>query len=526
MPTRTDKVKGILSVLVMLAVGAGIFWGVDWYLKLPILPAKGGSVTEGIVGQPHLLNPLYADSNPVDQELVPLIYRGLVRFDSHNQAVGDLAKSWQIKEEGKVYEVELKRGQKWHDGEIVTARDVVFTYQITQNENYDGPEKTTFQEVEIKSNDPYHLQFTLQEPFSPFLENLSLGILPEHHWSKVKLNDLRNHPLNLKPIGSGEAVYSGIKFNSKIDNWIDWLDFKLPQGYLNKIRFKFYPSYTDLNTAVKLGEIDSTTFPSQNELNRFEKWPNFLRTTKTIWGRNLVIIYNTRNPKYDDKNTRETLSFFIEPHRQGIDQNKLPAALRSVGTTSPIPRKSWAYQKPASFLKQETSLPSAIYLKTLHDDTFLEIADWIKNQWEQEGDINVTVEPLTQIDLDYTLEKRDFEVLLLVLETGRDPDQYIYWHSTQSDYPQLNISGISHPRIDKALEKGRTSIKQEQRIEAYRDFQKYFNQAVPAVFLNHSELYYLTRTKINGLNLRNLWTPADRFENITDWYLREKRPLF
>ncbi|OQX51403.1 hypothetical protein B5M47_00940 [candidate division CPR3 bacterium 4484_211] len=498
----------ILGIMAMAAISF-------WYFHLPKVPAGGGRVVEGIIGQPRLLNPLYADQNRIDRELSHLVFRGLIKYNARNQPVGDLAKNWEVKEGGKVYVVALKPNQYWSDGHPVTADDVVFTYQLTQNTAYDGPEKKTFEEVTIDKIDQNHIQFTLKTAFAPFIENLCTGILPAHLWQQIPLDKLKTHPLNLRPVGSGPAKFKAIKFSAKIENWVDWIEFSLPDGYLNSIRFKFYPATSDAITAFKLGEIMSLNLPTYEDFNKLESWPNAIRLIKPTWGRSLVIIFNLRDEKLKDKKVRETLAAGLKLETPGVH------------SSSPIPQISWAHAQQAKDyqVQKNISLPKKINLKTPYESTYLNTAKTIKNQWKDLG-IETVVEPLDQAGIEEIIEKHDFETFLIAQEHGHDPDPYIYWHSSQKESPLMNLSGISHPRIDKALEEGRIKLDLEERKKAYATFQKYFYAEVPAVFLEHLNLYYIASTKIKGLNIRKLWLPQDRFENINEWYLKEKRPLF
>src|SRR5690606_17059223 len=69
----------VVGCIILLA-GAGLGW---WLWQGRYQPASGGVLEEGIVGSPQYLNPLYSSLNPVDTELTPLIFRGLLTYDSN-----------------------------------------------------------------------------------------------------------------------------------------------------------------------------------------------------------------------------------------------------------------------------------------------------------------------------------------------------------------------------------------------------------------------------------------------------------
>ena len=86
-----------------------------------------------------------------------------------------------------------------------------------------------------------------------------------------------------------------------------------------------------------------------------------------------------------------------------------------------------------------------------------------------------------------------FQVLLAAQELPPDPDQYPFWHSTQT---QTNVTGYdTNVKIDKLLEDGRQELDQEQRKKIYADFQRRLVEDVPAVFLYYPQTYTVRRGK-------------------------------
>src|SRR3989338_9086245 len=105
--------------------GALILWQVnDFYLVE--VPTRGGTLTEGVVGNPRFINPVLALSE-ADKNLTSLIYSGLVRLTPEGEVVNDLAENISISENKLVYTVTLGEKARFHDGEPITADDVVFT---------------------------------------------------------------------------------------------------------------------------------------------------------------------------------------------------------------------------------------------------------------------------------------------------------------------------------------------------------------------------------------------------------------
>ena len=71
---RREKIT--LLIFFVLAFGSLIFLITNFYIQnTKVVPAIGGSYTEGIVGQPRFINPIYGETNDIDRSLVDLIFR-------------------------------------------------------------------------------------------------------------------------------------------------------------------------------------------------------------------------------------------------------------------------------------------------------------------------------------------------------------------------------------------------------------------------------------------------------------------
>jgi len=147
-------------------------------------PTTGGVYTEALIGQFKRLNPLLDQSNQADRDVDRLIFSGLIKFDSRGLPVPDLADSWNVSGDGKIYNVTLKKDLKWHDGKPLTAGDVVFTVGLmSKGGDYIPADLKTFWEaIKVVALDDTHLQFVLPEAYSPFLDYMGLAYCLNISW--------------------------------------------------------------------------------------------------------------------------------------------------------------------------------------------------------------------------------------------------------------------------------------------------------------------------------------------------------
>ena len=150
--TRNEKI--LISLLLIAFLSSSLFLLAYFILKNTIVaPANGGTYHEGLIKQPHLINPLYISSNDTDRDLVNLIFSSLIRYDPQGEIVGDLAEKWGAQENNKVFVFELNQSARWHDGQKVTADDVIFTVETVQNPEYKSPLRPNWQGVDSEKID-------------------------------------------------------------------------------------------------------------------------------------------------------------------------------------------------------------------------------------------------------------------------------------------------------------------------------------------------------------------------------------
>ncbi|ETT83072.1 ABC transporter substrate-binding protein [Viridibacillus sp. FSL R5-0477] len=122
----------------------------------------------------------------------PLFQSTLLKRDDKLNVVNDLATSYKVSEDGKVWTVKMREDVKFSDGEPLTSADVVFTFETAIN---NGSVVDLNGMVKVEAVDDYTVEFTLKEPQSTFANSLvATGIVPKHAYGKDYAEN---------PIGSG-----------------------------------------------------------------------------------------------------------------------------------------------------------------------------------------------------------------------------------------------------------------------------------------------------------------------------------
>lgn len=453
------------------------------------LPQK--TYIEGVVGQSVNINPLEVSSNEVDCDLESLIFNGLTKYNKNGELVSDLAERWEISEDGKQYTFFLRKDVFFHDGQKLTADDVIYT----------ASQSRELKNLAIDRMDEYTVRFNLKDPFAPFLSVMTLGIVPQH------LGDKMNP---LKPIGTGPYKITKVVKDGLIKEI--WLQAVFKDQPVSRLVFRFYPNKEDVFTAAKLGEIDG--YGDQYA----KSWEGFKTYENPLSGRYYGLFFNFDVEKIRDQNLRKELARTVP--KETIASDVFGGKAKPID--SPI-ENSWAtnsdLERPIYNPHPEESYDLELELTVPDSKEHLKTAALIRENWEKLGvRLNFKKVPLVDIP-EQVIKPRNFEVLLLGQEVGVDPDRYSLWHSTQTNYPGLNFTGYEAVRADKSLEEGRKEFDREERKKHYHIFQNVFMNDVPAIFLYQPTYTYAIKYKFsdefNKTGLSNIYVPSDRLRWLT-----------
>ncbi len=307
--TKKEKVL-FLSFLVLASVSF-VFLSVNLYLKhTKIVPAFGGTYTEGVVGRPRFINPIFATSD-VDRDLVQLIFSGLLKYDEEGKIVSDLAREYKV-EEGKFFKFKLKEAF-WHDGEKVTADDVIFTIEAIQDPEVKSPFLVNWLGVKVQKISEDEVVFQLKDPYPRFIENATLKILPSHIFKEIPKEELPLTYYNFTPIGSGPFKVKSLEQDKS--GAIKSLKLVANENYfwkkpnISEINFKFFDpeKKEDLIKAGKKGEIEGLTLISPKDLESFKK--TFKKYSLSL-PRYFALFFNPKNSKFlESKEVRQALNY-------------------------------------------------------------------------------------------------------------------------------------------------------------------------------------------------------------------------
>lgn len=637
--SRNEKI--IASLFALCVLGSTIFFTYNLYNKHTVLvPAKGGSIREGIMGSPHFINPVFSDASDADRDLVQLIFSGLFTYDAKGAIAPDLAKSYTISGDGKTIDVILKDRLFWSDGSPLTANDVVFTISTIQDPKYKSPIRANWVGVDVQKISDSALRFQLQQPYAPFLERLTLKIIPMHIWENISPENFALSVYNIQPIGSGtwriKKIMREKSGSIKEIQLIPNAFYAGKKPFIQSFTFAIYENEERLLSALRSNEIQSFSpenpkyLPKESDplfsayrlylpryfalfFNIASEIPNdpikqkdirqalagALDTTelvKKLFGVNgktvsspfLPNLFGFASPDaIIQKSANDSAALFLKQGytnqngklvktiaNGGLQQDlaegstnisdvkKLQtclardASVYPEGTISGIFGKSTKtaviqfqekYAKEIltpnnlssgtgkvglatrqklnaiCFSNASNTIPLTITLNTIDQYPLTDVANEIKNQWENVGvTTEIRTQNSTELERD-TIKPRNFQVLLFGEVLGTIPDPFPFWYSSQKKDPGLNLSSYENKKLDALLEQARKEFDSAKRTGLYQQMQAIVLSDVPAIALYDTPYLYVTSSKIKGIETGLIADPSQRFSNITNWYIKTKR---
>ena len=491
-----------------------------------------------MAGTAGFLNPLFADEDNA-RDIDGLIYQGLTQIGPDQQPRPLLASRVDVSPNRLTYRVHLRAGVRWADGVAFSADDVMFTFGVLQDPGYSLPQAAVWKGVDVKKAAEDEVDFTLRAPSAGFLTSLRIGILPQHLFSGEVARIPASPFSGAKAIGTGPYRVESITPDRSVVT-LRPNTYASPAPHLDRVVFRGYSTLEAAVAAVAAGDADAVGgLPTPAESETLARAPVALHDVRTFSFAAVFLDLTPSRPYLSNPAVRRALG-------QAIDRKRLVRQVLQ-GHADPqntsLPPSTWAFSPeaaarypydPAAAEKalEEAgwTVPAQGLTRTQHGRDFIvdlvaadgypyrEVALELRRQLAMVGvSVHLNVVPAGMLVTRY-LGARSFQMALVNLDNGPDPDQFAFWHSSESAYP-LNFSrSPGQGLIDKDLEDGRAAGDLKARTAAYADLQALLAEAAPAIFLYEPHYEYAVNRRIGGVHLNGVIDPVDRFQYITDWF--------
>lgn len=546
MLTKIKKIFSALSrsertvvfvALIVFVISALILGNILLDKITRVVPAYGGTYTEGAVAQPSFVNPVIASSD-IDKSLVRMVF----------SKIEDIAEKIEPEEAGRVWKVRLKEGILWHDGEKLTSDDVLFTVQKIQDADSRSPLLKSWEGILVRRISERELQFNLGVPYAFFETNLkNLYILPKHLFENIPVANWRISELNLKPIGSGPYRFESNQIKS--EGFITAYNLKANADahdltpFITNFTFQFFSTKEELLNAFNAGRIDGMAGIDTEARKGILRPYNLVEFSLPSYY--AVFLNSNQNIALKETAVRKALSFAVNktelvgrifeneadvvngpippasPYYADITSNAASAdqavqILEDAGwTIGESGTREKKIKQSQVRLELTLSYPDVPFLKTT--------AEALASGWKGIGaDIHLNEIPLEQI-VNETIKNRDYQMILFGNALNASTDLSPFWHSSERFHPGLNLSLYSNKDVDRLLEEIRQGVDGEKQRDAFAKLQTLIADDYPAIFLYSPHYLYAASRDLKGISGGLIGEPADRFLDAHNWHLKVKR---
>jgi len=455
-------------------------------------------------------------TDAASERLSQLLFCSLLKRSSSYDIEPDLALSWEIPNP-TTYIFHLRTDARFHNGQPVTARDVVFTFRSVLNGTLQTPKAGTYRLVQsVEAPDDHTVIFKLKEPFAPFLWNLTrgaMGIVPNGSPA-----DFAQHP-----IGSGAFKFVRFVPDSEIvlsrnDDYFG----KKP--LVSEVQFKIIPEAIVRALELRKGSVDvalSVLTPDMVDALRGNRDLEVIQAAGTNYQ---YVAFNLKDPLFSDLRVRKAIAYSID--RESIvkylwrGQAKLASGI--------IPPNNWSYaadvetypydpQKARDLLKASGQEHLSFTYRTATDDTGRLMATVLQQQLRNVGiDMHIRSNEFATFYSDVI--NGNFQMYSLRWIGGNnDPDILNYvFHSMMFPPNGANRGRYSNATVDRLIDFAHGEIDTEKRRHAYQEIQRIVADDLPYVSLFYVDNVAVYNKRIAGMKLY----PAGEYEFLTDVSIR------
>lgn len=476
-------------------------------------PRRGGVLKVGVNSDFNSFAPPTGQFDANGLMYAATVFDALMFIDANGDAQPYLCKSMTPNADSTVFTMTLRPGVVFHDGTPLTSAEVVNAIQAVQHAVLTGPALLNLDTV--SAQDAMTVVFKTRTPWPAFPLYLTgqLGYIA----SPKTLSDPKG---GLHPIGTGPFVFDewvpGSHFHAKANPhyWRKGLP------YVDRVEYNTIPDVIGLEQSLLAGTIDVMTSGDSINLHdlRGRSSVQYVTDSDSLLGEpNMgMTMCNTEAAPVNDLRVRQALAYgfdidlYQKVHNFGLYPTAyglFPGNPDYARTNAMYPRYDQARAKSLvqAYEKDKGSLK--IEYSTTNDPRSAETAQFLQQQYKAIG-ISITIKTVEQVQLITDALLGQYQTTAWAQFAAPTPDSNYVWWSIPTSAPigqsSLNFARNRDPLVQAALEKGRTSLNKQDRIDAYNTVNERFAKDLPYLFGYKIVTACFTRKNVqnfNGLNL-------------------------
>jgi len=497
-------------------------------------PQRGGELITVLPAMPKHLN-LAIQSGIVIALPGVQLYASPLRFDDKWNPQPYLAEKWEMSPDGLSLTLHLVKGATFHDGKPITSKDVAFSI-MTIKKNH--PFQSMFAPVErVETPDPNTAILRLSKPHAALLTVLSPAlcpIIPSHIFDDGQ--DIKTHPANNKPIGSGPFKLKEYLPGKKLV--LERYDAFFIKGrpYLDKITFLAGMDSDEVAISLESGKINLVDFmPETHTLEQSARQPHLLISKHgyEAIGPVMWLAFNLKKKPLNDLRVRHALAY-------ATNREFIAATLykgKSGVETGPISNGNPFYTKgvelypynidKANQLLDEAGYPrdqtgkrftlTFDYTYSLYEN-FRQLADYLHQEWMR----NIGVETQIRhakgvIEWADRVSNGDFDITIDSVFNYSDPVVGVHRTYLSSNIRNgviwSNTQGYESPEADALMEQASTTLDFAARKGLYVKLQQLLVHDLPVFWISNNSYATIYHKDLMNVN-QSVWGPFSPFDEM------------
>jgi peptide/nickel transport system substrate-binding protein len=501
--------------------------------EAPGEPVQGGVVVVGLQAEPTTLDS-HQTSDYNSSRAAYGLYDSLLRFKEESTEVEPgLAESWEISEDGLVYTLNLRQGIMFHDGTPFNAEAAKFN--IDRQIDPDHPAHATgeFPYAEftwgtvesVEAVDEYTLQFTLKEPFAPFLNHLAMH--PAAMLSPAAIEtfgaDISNNPVGTGPF--------------KFVSWTPGVEIVLERNpdywrgapHLDQVIYRPIIEDQSRLTELEAGGINFMVNIPPDDLSRLREDPNFTVIEQpgmhTWW-----VAFNQSKEPFNNTLVRQAMNHAV--NKQAIVENLLQGT--GVAAINPLPPVVWSYTDEVQQYDYNPERAKELLAEAGYPDGFT-CSFWVPESgsgMQQPVAMGTAIQAdLKAVGIDCEIqtfewgtyldkvivppEQAEYDLFQMSwIGDNGDPDNHLYILLSGEQWPPngYNMGFYKNDELDAVLQEARTTLDRDARTELYQQAQQLIAEDPPWIIVDHETQIVVMDKSIKNFKLHP--TGPFRFENV------------
>jgi len=489
-------------------------------------PKDGGNLIIGVGADPVILNPNYAGdrvSLTIDQSL----YAPLFQVNNGKKTYY-LADSLTASADSMTYTLKLKSGLTWHDGQPLTADDVVFTINSIldekQNSMFRGNLIIGGKPIEVKKVDDVTVEFAMPQAAPAFEATLvQLTPIPKHIFENEA--NIEKSPKNNTPVGSGPFKFKEYKTGEyvtleRFDNYFGG------KPHLDTVTYRIAKDTNAANLALQNGELN-INYVSPQDAPTIQGSGSFDLIPYSE-GRLSYILINEKSDLgvLDRKEVRQALGYAL--NREEL----ITAAYLSPEYADPAhsfltPDTMFHTNDVATFdndaakakeLFKQAGVTKLRFIVKSGDKTQESIGLYVQQKLKEAG-VNVEIQSVDASALNskvYGGTSTDFDLTVGGYIMGFDPDAYSILFTTDNS---SNYSHYSNKQVDELFQKGAGEADAAKRGELYKQAQQLVAEDAAIYPIAYTKTIVAVDKRYGGIEEAVL-KPVVIFEDLSKIYLK------